>query len=293
MSPPSEYRSNTVDLTLKNSQRQVTLIKEAQSLQTRYRLSVANPLVLGLPSVTQSNINNFFRDVVLAFNLILDTTALSIRGQNVSEYGLKYKEAEQEVEENSEGSGIAFDDTLHFDDRTSRTVRSNKTIHLLIDDRSHVMTKSSEIIDENELIYTLNLINKAVRHGYATRSNRPFQTIQKLTDLSKALHNYEIAMSVFDALTIFRHLYTSLELATNSDGTDRHNQSLDAEIACLTQIPEKDAEDWRLFYNRVKHVNRDQTDLTTFERGMKNLPHQIYPLRISCKKVIIERLKKL
>lgn len=283
MNPPNKYRSDAVDLTLKNSQK-IMLVKEDENLQTQlqtqYRLSIPNLLHMGLKKTERSDIDNFIRDVVLAFNLLLDKTALSIRPQNESDYDLKHKKAEPAVRANSERSGIPVDDIVHFE--------SNELIYITVYERDHVTTVSNETIDENELTNTLNLINKADRHQ-APRANTPLQKRLKLANLKKALKNYEDAMSVFDTRTIFKDLYTSLELAINWD-QDLTGPKLDAEITRVTKVSQTQAEDWRDLNNRLKHMDKNQPQLTTFEQGLEKLPHLIDPLRLTSKKVIIQRL---
>jgi hypothetical protein len=43
----------------------------------------------------------------------------------------------------------------------------------------------------------------------------------QVEDIRKSLSDYSSAMSSFAAIRIFKHLFSSLELATNCDGCDR------------------------------------------------------------------------
>jgi len=281
INPPSQNRSNVVDLILKNSQK-VTLKKEGEVLQTQYRLSITTDKRLA----EQSDRDNFFSDAVLAFNLLLDTTALWMFRQSVNNYDFHRKGTKSEIEKNSELSEIVVDDDY-------RMITAKDEIVLDITEKDHVATISKETIDENKIIRTLNIINKADRHQ-APHANTPFQKKQKMLNLKKALDNYEAAMSIFDMRFIFRDLFMSLEMATNWDqGRGRKGEALDAEIAKLTMIPQTRIYDWHTLYNRLKHPDEKQEHLIAFEKGIKKLPSKIEPLRFACKKVILQRLKSL
>jgi hypothetical protein len=264
MNPPAEFRSNSVDIILKNS-KDVVLTREENNGETLYRLAIANPLNLGLTSREQHNTNNFLSGVVLAFNLILNLSAMTLSGRNMAKY--EWIEPAERTADN--GSFYVYE-----------------TSHVTLE------TAVPEEVDENELIATLNLVHKADLHG--THSKKPFLQRQKLTNIGKALRDYEDAMSNFDIRYIFRALYSALQLATNWDqDPERKGIALDAEIARLLNVPQAQAKDWRDLYNRLKHADEKQSHLNRYEKGTENLPLQIDPIRGASKKVITLRLKAL
>ena len=87
---------------------------------------------------------------------------------------------------------------------------------------------------------------------------------------------------------IFKHLFNSLELSANWNGVDRRGNSLDREIAGTSGIPVTDAEKWRRFYDRSKHVDRTEKDAAEFVEGLGTPP-----LRAATTSVILDRLHLL
>jgi len=86
-------------------------------------------------------------------------------------------------------------------------------------------------------------------------------------------------MTVFPKLMIFKHLFNSLELSTNWNGVDRKGSSLDREVAGTSGIPMTNAEKWRRFYDRTKHVDRTAKDATEFVGGLATISDDLVPLR--------------
>jgi hypothetical protein len=230
MNPPTEFRSNTVDITIQNS-KEFALIKKADNSETQYDLLIPNPKNSGLPSTAQPIVNNFLADVVLALNLELDVGALMMNGRSVSTYNWVDKPHEQAPAESAAENATGF--VCRSEDGTHMDFRVNDKVEIVAETRSHVRSITHESIDENELIDTLKLVTKADRH-------------KALTNLGKALDSFEAAMSEINLLFIFKHLYNSLELAVNSDGIDRKRSALAAETQRLTQVQKTTVLEWPL-----------------------------------------------
>jgi hypothetical protein len=273
MNPPAEFRSSTVDITIENS-KELVLAKKADNSETQYDLCIPNPMRLGLPSSGQAVVNNFLADVVLAFNLNLNVSALTMSGRNVSRYRWIDKPGEHQQAESPESENV----TAVFHSEDGPHVISNVIAKIHVESRVHVQMVTSESIEENELITTLNLLNKVDRH-------------KALTNLGKALDSYEAAMSEINPLFIFKHLYNSLELAVNSDGTDRKRTPLAVEIELLTQVPRKDVLVWHDFYNRTKHIDKNSTEAAMYNRLLRQLPLTSDQLRATATNVVIQKLK--
>jgi len=142
-------------------------------------------------------------------------------------------------------------------------------------------------LDEEQTISNLQLLRILNRHAISTT------TAKQVTSLSKALSEFESAMTVFPQLMIFKNLLNSLEPATNSDGVDRTGKSLDNEVDKMSGIGVTEAEKWRNFYDRTKHVGQDRTlkDVTEFVVGLENLVEA--PFRRASTSMIMDRLRRL
>ena len=70
-------------------------------------------------------------------------------------------------------------------------------------------------------------------------------------------------MSEFSKLFKFKNMFNALELLVNIDGKDRMGKDFDTEAMRLD--PKNCTEKWRNFYNRIKHILRDSTDIRIYE----------------------------
>ena len=86
-------------------------------------------------------------------------------------------------------------------------------------------------------------------------------------------------MASLDRLLTFKHLYNVLELTTNIDGTDRKDSSLDTQMASDSGALVTECQDWRILYNRTKHIHRRSTDVATFVTGLEKLTAYIPIMR--------------
>jgi hypothetical protein len=268
MNPPSEGSNCDITLNLVNSNGRLNLTKVRAGFQTRYLLLIPEAHSLGLLSSEQNKVDLFIENLILAANLILHKTALSTLEGDLPESQVEYKrqEIEEIVEDKPYGRHITITDTV------------------IITEKVEVMMEFAEEIDENRLISLLQQINRV--SITKLQNNTPME----LVNLKKSFNEYRNAMSVFDRLMIFKHLFNSLEFATNSDGMDRTGPNLDNEVAKITNLQTSDVCEWRQFYDRAKHVDRKGKDLTTFIEGMKNLPNFLVPLRLATQAVIFARI---
>lgn len=111
-----------------------------------------------------------------------------------------------------------------------------------------------------------------------------FQNIQKLgrfekknaselqaMNLSDALNKYESGISEIDRLVKFKHFYNSLEVVTNMAGTDLRGEELDNEVQRISSISKSKAKNWRQFYTRIKHAQKNSGDIKKYYRGVNSL----------------------
>lgn len=269
--PPAEDRSCDIDLTVVNSRGRIILAKQDVGLQTRYLLKVPDAESIGFTSFDQRDVEQGIKDLVLAFNLSLQRACLSTLGGDLPrpEIQTKPPESPVKVEHTPEGVRVLMTGTVVI--RTSL----------------HMAIGTKEELHEEQAVSNLGLLGRLNRHTISTATPMP------AASLSKALSEFENAMTVFPRLMIFKHLFNSLELSTNSDGTDRRGKSLDKEVAKISGIAVTDAEKWRDFYNRTKHVDTTPRNVTEFVAGLGNLAETLMPLRRASTLVITERLRRL
>jgi len=269
--PPTEDRSCNFEITVVNSKQRIVLEKQDVGLQTRYLLKVQDVMSLGLASVDQRGMENVIKDLVLASNLSLQRACVSTMKGDLfrPEIQIKVPEAPVRVEHTPEGVHVFITETM------------------IARDSIHVTIGTKEELDEEQTISNLRLLRKLNRHAISTTTTTP------VTSLSKALSEFESAMTVFPRLMIFKHLFNSLELSTNWDGANRTGDSLDNEVAKIPGIGVTEVEKWRNFYNRTKHVNRTPKDVTEFVGGLENLSETLMPVRRASTSMITDRLRKL
>jgi len=274
LNPPGVDTSCDVTLKIVNSKGRIDLTKEKVNFQTQYLLLILDPSSLGLSSSEQNIVDSFTENLLLAANLLLQRAALMTLGGGLIQSQVEFKQPEHRVvvEDRPEGKHITITEVIMLRD----------TIHITIG--------FSEEIDEDKLVSHLELINKVNEADIDTVSG---DTKIKLSNLKKSLNEYKNAMSVFDRLMIFKHLFNSLELATNWDGVDRKGSDLDNEVVKISMLQTSEMCNWREFYNRTKHIDRTPIDLRTFITGIESLPSFLKPIRLAVETMIIDRLKLL
>jgi len=269
--PPAEDRNCDIDLTVVNSKGRIILAKQDVGLQTTYLLKVPDAESMGFTSFDQRDVKRGIEDLVLASNLSLQRACLSTLGGDLPRPEIQSKPPESpvKVEHTPEGVRVLVTETA------------------VVRESLHITTGTKEELDEEQAVSNLGLLRRLNRHTISTATAIP------AVSLSKALSEFESAMTVFPRLMIFKHLFNSLELSTNSDGIPRRGESLDKEVAKISGIAVMDAERWRDFYNRTKHVDTTARDVTEFVAGLGNLPETLMPLRRTVTSVIKDRLGRL
>jgi len=139
----------------------------------------------------------------------------------------------------------------------------------------------NEPIDENDVSYFFTRINALYQ--------RPMSDI-RTSNLKKSLIHYQTAMENNMALLIFKNLYNSLELVGDVNGVGLTDSVLDAEIASIGGIDASKAKEWRQFYNRTKHVDKNTTQITAFSDGTNNLKDYVKESRQAVQLAIRNRL---
>jgi len=269
--PPAEDRSCDINIKLLNSSGTLSLTKVSYGFQTRYNLHISDPSMIGLTSSEQRLVERAVTDLVLAFNLNLARTCMSkLTSEPVpTDVRIKPLETRVTVEQTEEGKHITVTETVFLRDSV------------------HITMKSTEEADEEQILANSQRIIKLNRFDLKEDSPR------ELINLSKAFSEYESAMSTFDRLQIFKHLFNALELSTNWDGKDRCGSVLDSEIASISNNEQSEIEEWRHFYNRTKHIDRTPTHTSEYVQGLEKLTLFLRHVREACKCVILNRLAQI
>jgi hypothetical protein len=142
----------------------------------------------------------------------------------------------------------------------------------------------TESIDEQAVLTILPRILATTRHRLPNNAS-PQQLNRK-----KALDEYETSLSSSERIMIFKHMFNAIELATNSDGVDRTGSTFDEEVSSLTGQSAAEIAKWRQFYDRTKHIDRNQQHAVAFISGMENLPNMLLPLRQATHRILVSKL---
>ncbi len=88
-------------------------------------------------------------------------------------------------------------------------------------------------------------------------------------------------------------MFSSLELSTNCDGTDRKSSDLDNEVVRITNIDYAKIKDYRQFNGRTKHIDRNSQEEQKYQEGLQKLGEKIEYLKEAAKTMIRTRLMSL
>ncbi|MGA3107849.1 MAG: hypothetical protein ABSD99_00105 [Candidatus Bathyarchaeia archaeon] len=255
--PPSMQSSCDVTLDVVNTRGVLQFSKEAVGAQTEYKVLVQDPSSIGITSDEQEIVNRVSQDLVLGCNIILGRVALSI---------FRLDLAKPNVMVIASPSQVVVKDTP-----TGKSIEISEEGH--VRDEVHLTIGTREALDESRVVQVCNKLVTFRRFVIDASSSLP------RANLINALHEYEAAMASVDRLLTFKHLYNVLELITNIDGTNREGFSLDNQMASDSGTPVTECEDWRILYNRTKHIHRSSTDVATFVTGLEKLTTYIPVMR--------------
>lgn len=249
---------------------------EKQGKERCFVLKVTDPATMGcLPDPQEHGRECFFDDLVLSCNLVLERAVISRRTQH-SPASSTETENEPRPEAHARDAGM---DSISL----SEQMCTNEEI-------SHVMQGDVEL-DEDKISEWLSEI--------LSLRNNDGQAPLNVTNMQKSLDEYRLAMSSFDGLTVFKCLFSALEMSVTYDGHQRRGSSFDHQASCISGIDESEIKYWREFNNRTKHSDRPTKDdrfpddMTMYRQGLGRLPDTINCLRGAAQKTIVSRLKSI
>jgi len=265
---PALDRSYNIELSLKNASGKIILLDKEPGFLTHYTLKIAEPSFFDITS--KNEIEPMLNDLLLAFNLDMSKTCISRRESKIpkpSFTSLPKPSSEVKVEKTNHGVNVILSDSINL----SASV--------------YIRIAYKEEADEQIILQYFNQIIKLQKVDK--------QSTKREISLKKALMAYKNAMESFDDIVSYNRLYSSIGFAIDWDGRDFQGDALDNEIVTLTGISKSDAEKWRRFYNRTKHVDKSPKHIEEYFDGIQEVSTMRFNLRQVCKQVITTRLKQI
>lgn len=118
------------------------------------------------------------------------------------------------------------------------------------------------------------------------RSNRSL----KESNILASIQAYLQALKDTDISSCYTSLYIAFEKGVTADDPNLKNKAFDLAASAITKYSDKEIEDIRLFYNRIKHASRDKNDLTLLLAGEAHLKEWIKKLKLAADKTILFRI---
>jgi hypothetical protein len=269
--PPSQSRSCYVTMKLVNSRGLMNLDRaDVESSETVYMISMPSGNTLGFTSSEQSLIRNEFSNFILALNLTQKRICINNKGGDFQsdEVTLKVPETKTSVTKSDGGFHLDSEETIVF--------------------REEYFTGVGiwGEIDENKVVNLFQKIQKLRR--FEKKDVSQLQTM----NLIDALNKYESGIAEFDSLVKFKHFFNALELVINMAGTNLKGEDFDKEVEKISPISKSEAKNWRDFYNRTKHVQKDSDDINKYYYGMDTatLANTLLAIRTSLNDLLISKM---
>jgi hypothetical protein len=70
----------------------------------------------------------------------------------------------------------------------------------------------------------------------------------------------------------------------------RERKHFDNAVSSLYPVLSSDVEGWRCFYNRIKHFQKDPSDLKRYYEGQEKLPATLPEIRKCVQSILLSRL---
>lgn len=263
--PPAPGYGADIELTIER-QHHLSATDWNKGQHPSFKLVVAKPKLLGLPSYEQSNRNEFIERVILACNLTLYEAALSTSRADTQDAGVERRSGPStvKIEQTADEAAVGVGDTLSLGDSALGMAHHRC---LLYEDRALAALRKVQ----------------AVFNVGGTADPKNFY-------LRKSLDEYRRATMEVDALDAFRGLYDALVSAVNYDNAGLVGEDLDKEVSRIAGYSTRDVEELRRFNNGLKHTS-DRSLRAAYEKGMKELPRYVNELRGIAAKVILDRIR--
>lgn len=269
LNPPNEIRSSYIDLQLIKSIGYIKIRRvKTNSAESTFLIMIPSGHDLGFTTGEQGDLENEFENLVLAFNLTQMRICITSKKGDFSSSKVTPKPPESKINVSK------LDKEYH--------VQSEDTI--VIRDQIRVGVHLSGSIEEQMIIEIFRKIQKLRRFEKKDVSN-----LQNL-NLNNALRHYESGISDYDSFFKFKHFFNSLELVINMAGEDKTGNSFDSEVAKVSSSRKEESMDWREFYNRIKHVQRNSNEINKYYEGIDTLTNKLLPIRTCLNSIFLSKL---
>ena len=232
-----------------------------------YRLTMAEPLSLGLSKLDDRHGNEFMRCVVMACNLIMNRAAFSTGSSDSSHVEIDMGNpppATVKLEPTSTGMSV----TIH-------------EFVLPIRDSVSVVVGYVAVLDE---ALALDALEKILVVSNAD------STSLEIHNLKKSLDRYLSSTQSTNEYRTFEGMYESLEHATNFDKPNRTDDDFDTEVRRIMGDDTLPIKDLRRLNNRIKHPDTEDKRVV-FDASKDKMTEKIRALRPIAAGVILHRLK--
>jgi len=266
--PPSKSNNAIVNLALASTN-VVNLSKMVVGPPTRGKLIIEDPRSFGMLGFNATEYEYAIRDILLSANLVLTHAVISDVEKTFREYEVKFTNPPVLV--NSDGT---------------ETLTKLKPTRLTLVVTGHV----DETLDVDLLVSIYNLVSRFRQHALQNSSRL------EVVSITNSLNQFDSAMRAGDKVTIFKNLFNSLELATNSNIAEKKGPDFDTEVVSLVAslnpgLTPSMIEQWRETYNRVKHTPQSPADVASYVEGQRQLGMHLEPLRRTCAKILVDKMK--
>ena len=269
LNPPNEIRSSYIELQLIKSVGSIEVRRvRTDSAESTYLVIIPSGHDLGFTTGEQGDLENEFENLVLAFNLIQMRICMTTKKGDFPSSKVRPKPPESKI------SVSKLDKGYHIQSKDTLVLR----------DEIRIGVHLSGCFEEQRVIETFRKIQKLRRSERMDSSN-----LQNL-NLNSALKHYESGISDYDSFFKFKHFFNSLELVINMGGEDKTGDSFDNEVAKVSSASKEESRDWRKFYNRIKHVQRNSNEINKYYEGIDTLSNKLQPIRTCLNYILLSKL---
>lgn len=279
LNPPtrSSFTNWTLNLVRANGDVEFSDIQTGGG-QTRLSLEVKKPSHIGFTNSKIRIVEFEIKNLTLSFNLALKHTCMTSDRR-------EYSPAQVQLKPREQNSTIK-----QQDGKTSITINDE----IRIGEDVIVALGKAEDVNEQNVLENFQKIQRLNREGL-----QPLSPTSQL-NLDRALSEFEEAMSAPNTIFKFKHVFNSIEFATNVNGLKgMQGDTLDTEVCNLTKNVVSNPPDptlvgdWRRFYNRLKHPDENSSDTITYEQGIRDLPSWLPRVRTCAVAILLQCLNKL
>ena len=242
---------------------------ETKSAETVYLITIPSGNSLGFTSSEQFTLENEFSNFMLTINLTQKRICINKKSSTFRPYEVTpiVPESKTTVTKLDGGVHSHIDETIAIRDEVSTSINIRGEI------------------DEKKVANIFQRLQKLKRFEKKDVSER--QTM----NLNDALSKYESGISEFDRIVKFKHFFNSLELVTTM-ANEFKGDAFDNEVARISSISKSDVKDWRDFYNRIKHVQKDVDDIKKYYDGVDilTLTNRLLAIRTWLNELLLSKL---